>query len=36
MPVDDLPAITLLPAALTAHLGKSSGDTTAVYLGEIE
>lgn len=36
MPVDDLPAITLLPAALTAHLGESSGDTTAVYLGEIE
>jgi len=36
MPVDDLPAITLLPAALTAHLGESSGDTTAVYLGKIE
>jgi len=36
MPVEDLPAIKLLPAALSAHLGENSADATAVYLGEIE
>jgi hypothetical protein len=34
MPLDDLPAITLLPRSLTEYLG-GNGDA-AVYLGEIE
>jgi len=36
MPVEDLPAIKLLPASLSVHLGENSADASAVYLGEIE
>ena len=36
MPVDDLPAITFLPASLSAYLGQHRSDAGTVYLGEIE